>query len=138
MLVEIDDTLREGNLDLLGTVLGLRECLFALGERTDDPEDPLADLDDAQSEFLAGNLSVEERDHLVRQVEQVVLALQREHGLVADGIAGAHTLILLNNLIADPDAIHITRLTQRVFDYMQPMAQQRAITLICEHADDLP
>ena len=27
-----------------------------------------------------GNLSVEERDHLVRQIEQVVLAVQREHG----------------------------------------------------------
>ncbi len=27
-----------------------------------------------------GNLSVDERDHLVRQVEQVVLAVQREHG----------------------------------------------------------
>jgi PAS domain S-box-containing protein len=42
------------------------------------------------------------------------------------------------NLIADPDAIHITRLTQRVFDYMQPMAQQRSISLICDHAADLP
>ena len=32
-----------------------------------------------------------------------VIALQRRHGLVADGYAGAHTLILLNNLIADPE-----------------------------------
>ena len=32
-----------------------------------------------------------------------VTKLQRRHSLVADGIAGAHTLILLNNLIADPE-----------------------------------
>ncbi|MCP5304295.1 MAG: AAA family ATPase [Chromatiaceae bacterium] len=32
-----------------------------------------------------------------------VEALQRAHGLVADGIAGAHTFIVLNNLVADPE-----------------------------------
>jgi general secretion pathway protein A len=32
-----------------------------------------------------------------------VKALQREHGLVADGVAGARTLIALNNLFADPE-----------------------------------
>ena len=32
-----------------------------------------------------------------------VKVLQREHGLVADGIAGARTLMALNNLIADPE-----------------------------------
>jgi general secretion pathway protein A len=36
-----------------------------------------------------------------------VRMLQREHGLIADGIAGAHTLITLNNLLADPDIPHL-------------------------------
>ena len=36
-----------------------------------------------------------------------VIKLQRRHSLVADGIAGAHTLILLNNLIADPEIPHL-------------------------------
>ena len=36
-----------------------------------------------------------------------VTALQREHGLLADGIVGAHTLILLNNLVADPEVPHL-------------------------------
>lgn len=32
-----------------------------------------------------------------------VRGLQSDHGLVVDGIAGAHTLIALNNLVADPE-----------------------------------
>jgi general secretion pathway protein A len=42
-------------------------------------------------------------DALASQVK----ALQREHGLLADGIAGAHTLIVLNNLVADPEIPHL-------------------------------
>ena len=36
-----------------------------------------------------------------------VIALQREHSLSADGFAGPHTLIVLNNLIADPEIPHL-------------------------------
>lgn len=42
-------------------------------------------------------------ESLVSQVR----ALQSEHGLDADGFAGPHTLIVLNNLLADPEIPHL-------------------------------
>jgi len=36
-----------------------------------------------------------------------VIALQRGHNLLTDGWAGPHTLIVLNNLIADPEIPHL-------------------------------
>ena len=36
-----------------------------------------------------------------------VIALQRGHGLLADGWAGPHTLIVLNNLFVDPEIPHL-------------------------------
>lgn len=38
-----------------------------------------------------------------------VEAFQREQGLVADGVAGAHTFIVLNNLVADPEIPRLLR-----------------------------
>lgn len=41
-------------------------------------------------------------------------------------------------LIADPDAIRLTHLTEHVFDYMRPLAERRNVEMICTIDQDAP
>jgi general secretion pathway protein A len=70
------------------TVLWLRESLAALGADS-EPESNGSDLYDAE-------------------LEQQVMAFQRQHRIEADGLAGQKTQIIINSLLADDDAPRLT------------------------------
>jgi general secretion pathway protein A len=61
-------------------------------------------LERATGQTLAAALS----DRYDGQLASAVESLQRAHGLEPDGIAGARTLITLNNLLPDPATPRLT------------------------------